>query len=243
VKLFLDSAITDEIKHALEVWDVDGVTTNPRHLQTSGRPLWPLLEEIAGLVAGTDKTVSVETDPRLTDWEAMVAEGLRLAAVSPNFVVKLTAGETGFKAVRELARRGVRTNVTLVFSAAQAWHAARSGAAYVSPFLGWKEAHGDDGRTLLPEVLAVLRAHGYSAKVVASALRNARQLGEAAAAGAHCATAAFAVYQESFRNPYTAMGEQLFGAAWDGIPKAPNGPPVERVSAEPREPVRGRRAG
>jgi transaldolase len=241
VKLFLDSAITDEIKHALEVWDVDGVTTNPRHVQTSGRPLLPLLEEIAGLVAGTDKPVSVEIDPRLTDWEAVVAEGLKLAALSPNFVIKVGASEPGFKAVRELTRRGVRTNVTLVFSTAQAWHAARSGATFVSPFLGWKDAHGDDGGSLLPEILAVVRAHAYPTQVIAAAIRNARQIAEAAVAGAHCVTAGFPVYQESFRNPYTTYGEQLFGAAWDAIPKAPEPPPVEVEAAARAQPVRPRR--
>jgi transaldolase len=218
VQLFLDSALTDEIKHALEVWDVDGFTTNPRHVQAAGKPARRVLDEIAGLVAGTDKPVSVEVNPRLTDWERIVDEALDLAALSPNFVVKVGASEAGIRAVRELSGRGVRTNVTLVFSAAQAWHAARSGATYVSPFLGWKEAHGDEGRTLLPELLAVLRNYGYATRVIAAAIRNARQIGETAVAGAHCVTAGFAVYQDSFRHPYTTMGEQVFGAAWDATP-------------------------
>jgi transaldolase len=219
MQLFLDSAITDEIKHALEVWDMDGLTTNPRHVQASGQPLRRLLDEIASLVAGTDKPVSVEVNPRLTDWHQIVEEALTLAAVSPNFVVKVGASESGFRAVRELSGRGVRTNVTLVFSAAQAWHAARCGATYVSPFLGWKEAHGDECRTLLPEIMSMLRNYGYSTRVIAAALRNARQIGEAAVAGAHCATAGFSVIQDSFRHPYTTMGEDLFGAAWDATPR------------------------
>src|SRR5262245_2414756 len=156
MQLFLDSAITDEIKHALEVWDVDGFTTNPRHVQASGKPLRRVLDEIAKLVAGTDKPVSVEVNPRLSDWRQIVEEALSMAAMSPNFVVKVGASESGFRAVRELTGRGVRTNVTLVFSATQAWHAARSGATYVSPFLGWKEAHGDESRTLLPEIMTIL---------------------------------------------------------------------------------------
>src|SRR5436190_15353325 len=91
MQLFLDSAITDEIKHALEVWDVDGFTTNPRHVQASGKPLWRVLDEIARLVAGTDKPVSVEVNPRLTDWRQIVEEALSLAAMSPNFVIKVGA--------------------------------------------------------------------------------------------------------------------------------------------------------
>ncbi|HTK78451.1 MAG TPA: transaldolase family protein [Gemmataceae bacterium] len=219
MQLFLDSAITDEIRHALEIWDVDGFTTNPRHVQASGKPLRRLLDEIAGLVAGTDKPVSVEVNPRLTDWRQIVDEALSLAAISPNFVVKVGASESGLRAVRELAGRGVRTNVTLVFSAAQAWHAARTGANYVSPFLGWKEAHGDECRTLLPEIMSLLRNYGYKTRVIAAALRNARQIGEAAIAGAHCATAGFTVIQDSFRHPFTTMGEDLFGAAWDATPR------------------------
>src|SRR5436305_1343766 len=213
--LFLDTAHTHEIRHALEVWDADGFTTNPRHVQASGKPRLRVFAEIADLVAGTDKPVSVEVDPRLTDWVKIVDDGLALAAMSPNFVVKVGASEHGFRAVRELTARGVRTNVTLVFSAAQAWHAARSGAAYVSPFLGWKEQYGDDATALTGEVLTVLRNYGYPTKVIAAALRNARQLALAALAGAHCATAGFAVYQDSFRHPYTTMGEEQFGQAWD----------------------------
>src|SRR5439155_10932481 len=134
-----------------------------------------------------------------------VEEALALAAMSPNFVVKVGAGESGFRAVRELAGRGIRTNVTLVFSAAQAWHAARSGATYLSPFLGWKEAHGDECRTLLPEIMVMLRNNAYPTRVIAAAIRNARQIGEAAVAGAHCVTAGFAVILESFQHPYTTM--------------------------------------
>jgi transaldolase len=215
MQLFLDSAHTHEIKHALDVWDADGFTTNPRHVQASGKPRLRVFQEIADLVAGTDKPVSVEVDPRLTDWKQIVDDGLVLSAMSPNFVVKVGASEHGFRAVRELAARGVRTNVTLVFSAAQAWHAARSGAVYVSPFLGWKEQYGDDCSALTGEVLTILRTFGYPTMVIAAAIRNARQLALAAMAGAHCATAGFSVYQESFRHPYTTMGEELFGEAWD----------------------------
>ena len=222
MQLFLDSAHTHEIKHALEVWDADGFTTNPRHVQASGKPRLGVFEEIAKLVADTEKPVSVEVDPRLSDWERIVDDGLQLAAMSPNFVVKVGASEPGFRAVRELTRRGVPVNVTLVFTAAQAWHAGRSGAAFVSPFLGWKEQYGDDATALTGEVLTVLRNFGYPTKVIAAAIRNARQVALAAMAGAHCATAGFAVYQESFRNPYTTMGEELFGDAWDATaPETP----------------------
>ncbi len=183
MKLFLDSAETDEISEGLAHWDIDGITTNPRHIATSGKPRHTVLQEIAALVAGTDKPVSVEIDPHLQIWSDMVEHAVKLSEMSSNFVIKVGAGEEGFRAVRELSQRGIRTNLTLVFSVAQAWHAARSGATYVSPFVGWKEAHGDDGLTLVADIALMLANGGYPTLIIASAIRNARQFGDAAVAG------------------------------------------------------------
>lgn len=220
MKLFLDSAKADEIKYALEMWDIDGVTTNPKHVEASGKPFRAVIEEIAALVAGTDKPVSVEVDPFLTDWEKIVAHGRELAAISSNFVIKVGAGEPGFKALRELTALGIRVNATLVFSVAQAWHAARCGAAFISPFIGWREQYGDHADSLIPEVAAMLDNYGYQSEIIAAAVRNARQIADAALAGAHCITAGMAVYQDSFRNPYTNMGEAIFQKAWDATPQS-----------------------
>lgn len=219
MKLFLDSAKTDEIKRALEMWDVDGVTTNPRHVQASGKPFLQVIEEIAKLFEGTDKAVSVEVDPNLTDWEAIVTQGLELSKISPNFVIKVGVSEHGCKAIRELTSQDVRVNATLIFSVAQAWQAARAGAAFVSPFLGWKEQHGDSAAALIPEVALMLEEQNYRSEIIAAAVRNARQIAEAAMAGAHCTTASMAVYLDSFRNPYTNMGEEIFRHAWDATPQ------------------------
>ncbi len=142
MKFFLDSAMTDEIAYALDMWDIDGVTTNPRHVQVSGKPFLKVVAEIGDIFAGTNKPVSVEVNPHLDDWTEMVKEGRTLAAMSPNFVIKLPATEAGFKAVHELAADGIKSNLTLVFSAAQAVQAMRMGAAFVSPFIGWKESNG-----------------------------------------------------------------------------------------------------
>jgi transaldolase len=219
MKMFLDSAKTDEIRHALEMWELDGVTTNPRHVRDSGKPFRTVIQEIAELVAGTEKCVSVEVNPHLTDWGQIVAQAQELAAVSPNFVIKVGVSEAGFKATRELAREGIRVNATLIHSVPQAWQAARAGAAYVSPFLGWKEQHGDAAESLIPEIAFMLENFGYESEIIAAAIRNSRQITEAALAGAHCVTAGFAVYQDSFRNPYTNMGEQIFQTAWDATPE------------------------
>jgi len=220
MKLFLDSAKTDEIKHALDMWDIDGLTTNPRHIKESGKPFGQVIEEIAGLFAGTDKPVSVEVNPHLTDWEQMVKEAQELAALSPNFVIKISVGEGGFKAIRELTALGIRTNATLIHSVPQAWHAARAGATYVSPFLGWREAQGDSAAELIPDVAAMLGNYGYCSLIIAAAIRNSRQIADASLAGADCITAAFAVYQDSFKNPYTDFGERVFQNAWDETPGA-----------------------
>jgi transaldolase len=219
MKLFLDSAKTDEIKYALEAWDVDGITTNPRHVRDSGKPFLRVIEEIAEIFGGTAKPVSVEVNPHLTDARQIVAEGRQLARLSPNFVVKVGASESGFQAMRELSRDGIRINATLIFSVAQAWHAARAGAAYISPFLGWKDQFGDDSQTLIGEVRAMLDNFGYQAEIIAAAVRNSRQISDAAVAGAHCVTAGLAVYQDSFRSPYTNLGEKIFQDAWDGTPR------------------------
>lgn len=218
MKLFLDSAKTDEIRHALEMWDVDGVTTNPRHVMSSGKPFRTVIHEIAELFRGTDKPISVEVNPHLTHWKEIVAEGRELAAISPNFVIKVGASESGFKAIRELTALGIRVNATLIFSVAQAWHAARAGAAFISPFLGWKEQYGDAACTLICEVNTMLNNFGYSSEIIAAAIRNSRQIADAAVAGAHCATAGLAVYQDSFGNPYTNFGEGTFKNAWDATP-------------------------
>jgi len=111
-------------------------------------------------------------------------------------------------------------NLTLVFSVAQAWHAARAGAAFISPFLGWREQHGDYADQLIPETVAMLNNFGYQSEVIAAAVRNARQIADAALAGAHCVTAGVAVYQNSFANPYTNMGEKIFQNAWDATPRS-----------------------
>jgi transaldolase len=218
MQLFLDSAIIDEIAYAIESWDIDGVTTNPRLAAAAGKSYSAVLEEIATLVKGSNKSVSVQLNPRLTDWTRIVDEALALRELSPNFVIKVAAGEDGFRAVRALTQKEVPTNVTLVFSVAQAWHAARAGALYVSPFLGWKDQFGDDATDLIPNIAVMLENSGYPTQIIAAAVRNAHQIGDAAVAGAHIVTAGLNVIRDSFQNPYTTMGEKLFGEAWDSLP-------------------------
>jgi transaldolase len=218
MKFFLDSAHVHEIAHALEMWNLDGVTTNPRHVQASGKPFLKAICEIADLFQGTDKPISVEVNPHYNDYQAMVAEAEKLAAMSPNFVIKLPATEAGFKAITVLNEQGIRSNLTLVFSASQALQAMRMGAYFVSPFIGWKEANGEEILRLISEIVAIRDNYGFSTEIIVAAMRNARQIVEAAVAGADIVTAGFAVYQQAFDHPYTHVGLEKFQHFWDQTP-------------------------
>jgi transaldolase len=218
MKFFLDSAYVHEIEYALKMWNLDGVTTNPRHVQASGKPFLTVIREIAGLFAGTDKPISVEVNPHHTEFEKMVAEAETLAAMSPNFVIKLPAIEAGFKAVAVLKEKGIRSNLTLVFSAVQALHAMRMGAYFVSPFIGWKEANGEEVQSFIEEILAMRDIYGYSSEIIVAAVRNGRQIADAAVMGADIVTAGLAVYKDAFDHPYTGVGLQKFQEFWDQTP-------------------------
>lgn len=215
MKFFLDSAHVHEIEHGLSFWDIDGVTTNPRHVQASGKPFVAVIKEIAALFQGTNKTVSVEVNPHHDACEDMVQEGLKLAALSPNFVIKLPATEAGFAAVRALKQQNVRTNLTLCFSAVQALQAMRMGAFYVSPFIGWKESNAEETVGLIEDIVSIRDNYDFDTEVLVAAVRNGRQIADAAVAGADIVTAGFDVYREAFDHPYTGVGLARFQHFWD----------------------------
>jgi transaldolase len=215
MKFFLDSAMVDEVKFALDTFDIDGVTTNPRHVQVSGKPFLTVIQEIGELVKGTEKTVSVEVNPHLTNYDEILREARKLAGLSPNFVVKLQCMESSLKAIPALAQDGIRVNMTLVFSAAQALFAMRAGAYYVSPFIGWKESNAEEVESFVQEVVQIRDNYGFSTEVLVAAVRNGRQIVNAAVAGADIVTAGLAVYREAVEHPYTQMGIQRFSSFWD----------------------------
>lgn len=215
MKFFLDSAMTDEIQYALDMWNIDGVTTNPRHVLVSGKPFLKVVTEIGEIFAGTDKPISVEVNPHLDDWTEMVKEGKQLAAMSPNFVIKLPATEAGFKAVFELAADGIKSNLTLVFSPAQALQAMRMGAAFVSPFIGWKEANGEEVTHFIDEVTTIRNTYGFETEIIVAAARDARQIVNSAVSGADIVTAGMAVFKDAFDHPYTDVGLGKFQGFWD----------------------------
>ncbi|GAB4494578.1 MAG: fructose-6-phosphate aldolase [Anaerolineales bacterium] len=215
MQFFLDSAITSEIEYALKSFNIDGVTTNPRHVQASGKPFMTVIREIAKLVEGTEKTVSVEVNPHFMTYEEMMPEAEKLAAISPNFVIKLQCVEPAFRVMEDLAKKDIRVNCTLIFSAMQALQAMRSGAYYISPFIGWKEANGEETRNFVEEIVTIRNNYGFGSEIIVAAVRNARQIVDAALAGADIVTAGLSVYQEGFLHPYTREGIEKFTQFWD----------------------------
>ncbi len=218
MKFFLDSAHIEEISYALDAFNIDGVTTNPRHVQVSGKPFLTVIQEIARLVEGTDKTVSVEVNPHFMTYAEMMPEAEKLAAMSPNFVIKLQCVEPAFKVMEALARKGIRVNCTLIFSAMQALQAMRSGAFYISPFIGWKESNGEEIQGFVDDVVTIRNNYGFTSEIIVAAVRNARQVIDSAVLGADIVTAGLAVYQEGFQHPYTQDGIQKFTRFWDNTP-------------------------
>ena len=158
MKYFLDSAKIEEIKEAYHTFGIDGVTTNPRHIMVSGKPFLTVISEMADWVKaegieGYEKfPISVEINPHLDDADEMVAEARKISAICSNFVIKIPCTEAGIQAARRLEAEGIRTNVTLVFSPAQAILPAKNNSLFVSPFIGWKEANGEDCKAYIQAI-------------------------------------------------------------------------------------------
>lgn len=225
MKYFLDSAKLDEIKYAYEHYGIDGVTTNPKHVKLSGKPFLVVIEDLAKWVIdrgleGIDKfPISVEINPHLVKWEDMVEEGNKIAAYSKNFVIKIPCNEQGLIAARKLEEMGVRTNVTLVFSPSQAIPAGKLNAKFVSPFVGWKENSGEDTIEYIRNIVEIYRNYDFKTEIIVAALRNGKQIADAAIIGADIVTCGLDVYKASFEHPFTDYGLGVFTQAWDETAK------------------------
>ena len=223
MKFFLDSAKLDEIKLAHSTFGIDGVTTNPRHIMLSGKPFLKAIQDIADWIkaeglTGIDKfPVSVEINPHLDKAEDMVEAAKKVSAICENFAIKIPATESGVAAARILEKQGIRTNVTLVFSPAQAIWPAKLGSLFVSPFIGWKEANGEDCRKYIKDIVDIYKNYGFYGKtqIICAALRTPKQIVDCAVAGADIVTTALAVYQDSLKHAYTNQGIGTFCNAWD----------------------------
>lgn len=223
MKYFLDSAKMDEIKYAYHTFGIDGVTTNPRHIMVSGKPFMTVIQEMAQWVKeekieGVDKfPISVEINPHLDDADEMVAMGKKIAALSPNFVIKIPCTESGVTAARRLEKEGIRTNVTLVFSPAQALIAAKNKSLFVSPFIGWKESNGEDCKQYIKDITTIYENYGFkgNTQIICAAIRTPKQIIDCAVAGADIVTTGLDVYKDSFKHAYTTQGLGTFTNAWD----------------------------
>jgi transaldolase len=216
MKYFIDSAITKEIKYAYENWAIDGVTTNPKHIMNSGKSFLTIVDELAGEFGEIKNfPISVEINPHLDNAREMVTEGKKIAARSSNFVVKIPCTEPGLNAAKELKKEGISTNVTLVFSPSQAIQTARIGAEFVSPFVGWKENSGEDTAQYIQDIVNIYKTYGFKTEIIVAALRNGKQIVDAAKAGANIVTCGFDVYRSSFDHAFTDYGLNVFRNAWD----------------------------
>ena len=205
MKFFLDTANIEEIKRGAAWGIVDGVTTNPTLIAKEGVPLEDQIRKIADIVNGDISAEVVSTNSK-----GMVDEGRRLSKIHPNIVVKIPLIPEGIVAVSALGKEGIRTNVTLCFSAAQALIAAKAGAYIISPFIGRIDDIGWPGMDLIGEIVTIYRNYGYNTQVLAASIRGPLHVIQAAKAGAHIATLPFKVLEQLFHHPLTDKGLDQF---------------------------------
>ena len=210
MKFFIDTANIDEIKKAVALGMVDGVTTNPSLIARENRPFEDLLQEICDLVDGP-----VNGEVISLDAEGMVEEGRKLAAFHPNIVVKIPMTTEGLKAVKILSSENIRTNVTLIFSSMQALMAAKAGAAYVSPFVGRLDDISQVGMDLVSDIMNIYGNYGYEAEIIVASIRNPIHVVEAALIGADIATIPLKVIEQLAQHPLTDIGMEKFLADWE----------------------------
>ncbi len=210
MKLFLDTANLEEIRKGVELGVVDGVTTNPTLIAREGRPYRDVLLEICRAVNGP-----VSAEVVALDAEGMVREARELAAIHDNIVIKIPVTAEGLKAVRRLGDEGIRTNVTLVFSANQALLAAKAGASFVSPFVGRLDDRGHEGMGLIEQIVTIYNNFGFDTEVIVASVRHPMHVLEAAMIGADIATIPYKVLQSLMAHPLTDLGLEQFLADWE----------------------------
>lgn len=211
---FIDTANLDEIKDANGLGLVDGVTTNPTLISKEGRDFMELVSEICAIVDGPVNLEVVDTDEK-----GMVKEARELAQIHPNVVVKIPMTPDGLKAVRRLSGEGIRTNVTLVFSAVQALLAAKAGANFISPFIGRLDDIAHRGMDLVEQMLTIIDNYEFESEVIVASIRHPLHVLEAALTGADIATIPHKVLKQLTQHPLTDIGLERFLADWRKVPK------------------------
>lgn len=216
MKFFLDTANVDDIREAASIGILDGVTTNPSLLsKEKGKGAFKdILKEICSIVDGP-----VSGEVVSEDWENIVKEGEELSAIAENIVVKVPMTKEGMKAVKQLTKQNIRTNVTLIFSAAQALVAAKAGASFISPFVGRLDDIGHIGMELIGDIVQIYDNYDIETEVITASIRSPLHVIDAALAGSHIATVPFAVIEKLFNHPLTDIGIQRFLDDWKKVDK------------------------
>lgn len=209
MKFFIDTANLAEIKEAASMGVLDGVTTNPSLVAKEGKEFIPLLKEICAIVNGP-----ISAEVVATDFDGMMKEGRDLAKLHDNIVVKLPLIKDGLKAAKAFSAEGIRTNVTLCFSANQALLAAKAGATYVSPFVGRLDDISTDGMQLIEQIVTIYNNYGYQTEVLVASIRHPIHVVQAGLIGAHVCTMPFKVIDQLIKHPLTDIGLERFLADW-----------------------------
>lgn len=215
MKLFIDSANVEHIKDINSLGVISGVTTNPSLIAKEGRVFEEVVKEIADIVDGpiSAEVISEES-------EGMLEEARELAKIHPNVIIKLPMTKEGLKAVNILFKEGIKTNVTLVFSANQALLAARAGASFVSPFIGRMDDISNEGMPLIQDIVQIFEIHGIETEIIAASIRNPIHVLEAAKAGCHISTIPYKVLLQMLEHPLTDIGIEKFLQDWENAKKA-----------------------
>lgn len=214
MKFFIDTANVEDIRKANDMGVICGVTTNPSLIAKEGRDFNEVIKEITSIVDGP---ISGEVKATTTDADGMIKEGREIAAIHENMVVKIPMTVEGLKAVKALSAEGIKTNVTLIFSANQALLAAEAGAAYVSPFLGRLDDISQPGIDLVRTIAEIFDIYGYETKIIAASVRNPIHVTDCALAGADIATVPYKVIEQMTKHPLTDQGIEKFKADYRAV--------------------------
>ena len=214
MKFFIDTAKVEDIKKANDMGVICGVTTNPSLIAKEGRVFEEVIAEIASIVDGP---ISGEVKATTTDAEGMIAEGRAIAAIHPNMVVKIPMTAEGLKACKVHTAEGIKTNVTLIFTANQALLAARAGATYVSPFLGRLDDISTSGVDLIRTIAEMFAVAGIETEIIAASVRHPMHVTDCALAGADIATVPYNVIEQMIKHPLTDQGIEKFQADYKAV--------------------------
>ncbi|SHE48746.1 fructose-6-phosphate aldolase [Clostridium fallax] len=212
MKFFIDTANVNEIKELNDMGVICGVTTNPSLIAKEGRDFVQTIKEIASIVDGpiSGEVISEEH-------EGMIEEGRKIAAIHPNMVVKIPMTVEGLKAVKVLSKEGIKTNVTLIFSAGQALLAANAGATYVSPFLGRLDDISMDGMDLVKSIASIFKTHNIKTEIIGASVRNPIHAIKAAECGCNIATVPYKILMQMVHHPLTDQGLEKFKKDWEAV--------------------------